>query len=202
MLTLREIMTTDVLTVTPDTSLRDAMELFATREVGGAPVVTGNDVVGVVSTGDLITVAAEIGGVPTERDDQVEWGDRDEETTADEVELGDAAGGAFFSEMWSDAGADVTERLASVSGPEWDVLEEHEVSEAMSRNVFSLGPDQTVPEAARLMSKAGIHRVLVMTGSHLDGIVSSLDIAAAVGRGEVEVPGPTAPPVHRTRARG
>src|SRR5450759_2014620 len=54
MLKVRDIMTTDVVTVTPHTTLRDAIELFAKRHVSGAPVIDGVEVVGVVSTSDDI----------------------------------------------------------------------------------------------------------------------------------------------------
>ena len=40
-LRLRDIMTTDALTVTPETTVREAMELLARHHVSGAPVVSG-----------------------------------------------------------------------------------------------------------------------------------------------------------------
>ncbi len=39
MLRLRDIMTTELVTVAPELSLRDAMELLVTSHVSGAPVV-------------------------------------------------------------------------------------------------------------------------------------------------------------------
>jgi CBS domain-containing protein len=54
MLQIRDVMTADVLTLTPETTLREAAELFASKHVSGAPVVVGHDVVGVVSAMDLI----------------------------------------------------------------------------------------------------------------------------------------------------
>ena len=42
MLRLRDIMTTDVVTVSPESTIREAMELFASRHISGAPVVAGN----------------------------------------------------------------------------------------------------------------------------------------------------------------
>jgi len=41
MLRLRDIMTTDALTVTPETTVREAMELLARHHVSDAPVVGG-----------------------------------------------------------------------------------------------------------------------------------------------------------------
>ena len=67
MLRVRDIMSTDVLTVAPQTTVREAMELLSRRHVSGAPVVSGDVLVGVVSANDLMAFAAAIPGVPTER---------------------------------------------------------------------------------------------------------------------------------------
>jgi CBS-domain-containing membrane protein len=79
MLRVRDIMTTDVVTVTPHTTLRDAIELFAKRHVSGAPVIDGEKVVGVVSTSDVLGFEASNPGVPTARD-EVEWADIEQES--------------------------------------------------------------------------------------------------------------------------
>jgi predicted transcriptional regulator len=50
----------------------------------------------------------------------------------------------------------------------------------MSRAIRSLPPDTPVEEAAEFMREHGIHRVLVMEGDRLIGLVSTSDIANAV----------------------
>jgi CBS domain-containing protein len=83
--------------------------------------------------------------------------------------------------MWDDAGADVSERIAIPASPEWNALEEHDVSEVMTRAPLATLPvDASAEQAAELMAQHKIHRVLVTEGDTLAGIVSSLDIAAAV----------------------
>ena len=67
MLRLRDIMTTDVLTVSPELTIRDAMALLSTRHVSGAPVVASGKVVGVLSGTDLLEFAAALPGVPSQR---------------------------------------------------------------------------------------------------------------------------------------
>lgn len=48
-------MTTDVLTVTPDTTIDDALELLVANRITGLPVVDhGGVVVGVVSDWDML----------------------------------------------------------------------------------------------------------------------------------------------------
>lgn len=180
MLKLRDIMTCDVLTVTPDTSLRDAMDLLARRHVSGAPVLDGGRVVGVVSTTDLLGFAATSPGAPTERPLQAEWGDWDERSAATEAEAEDEPPGSYFTELWADVGEDVTQRMTEVEGPEWNVLDEHTVDEVMTRKLWALPPDESVAHAAELMAKASVHRVVVMDGDTLAGVVSALDLAKMV----------------------
>ena len=73
MLRLRDIMTTDVLTVTPEPSVREALELLGMRHVSGAPVVSGGTLLGVVTGTDLMNFVAALPGVPTERETHEEW---------------------------------------------------------------------------------------------------------------------------------
>lgn len=55
MLTAREIMTTNVISVTPDTSLKDLAEKFVQHNFSNMPVVDENDqLVGIISETDLI----------------------------------------------------------------------------------------------------------------------------------------------------
>src|SRR6185437_1070335 len=129
MLKVREIMTPNVYTLAPETTLRNAVSLFTERHVGGAPVVTGGRVVG-----------------GAEAEDQVE-----------------------------------------ASPPEPDLLGEHTVSDAMSRRVCRISPDADVSEAADYMKRAGIHRMFVMEGERLVGIVTTMDIARAVAEHKLYV---------------
>jgi CBS domain-containing protein len=173
-------MTTDVLTVTPETSIREAMELFGRHHVSGAPVLSGGKLAGVVSGTDLMTFASALPGVPTERDMVDESDVYDEQSVEQDVEEEREPASAFFSEMWDDAGADVTERAASVDSPEWNFLEEHDVSEVMTRSpLATLPPDADVEEAADLMKDKRVHRVLILDGESLVGIVTAMDITKA-----------------------
>ena len=174
-------MTTDVLSVSPETSVRDAMELLARRHVSGAPVIANGELVGVVTTTDLMMFASAIAGVPTQRDSEDAWLE-DGASAEDDVEAERVSSSAFFAELWDDAGADAAQRMETVDTPEWNELEEHDVSEVMTRApLVVLDPDTDVATAAALMSKRGIHRVLVAEQERLVGIVSTLDMARVVG---------------------
>lgn len=177
MLRLADIMSTEVVTVSPDLGLRDAMDLFIREHISGAPVVAGQRVVGVVSTTDLLELAAGLPGAPAFRESVAELDDLPE---VEPYESGEDPPVAFFTDLWEDAGADVAERTATPNSPEWNVLDEHVVSEAMNRTVCSLPPATDVPRAAEYMQENGVHRVLVMDGERLVGIATTSDITRAV----------------------
>lgn len=179
MVRLHDIMTLDVLTLSPETTLRDAAGLFSDEYVSGAPVVAGTRVVGVVSASDIVSFVAGQPGVPTDRPDSVEYGEWPE---VEPWEEGAEAPGAFFADYWSDVGVDVDTRMETSGSPEWNVLEEHTVSEVMTRTVTALGRDASVREAAELMLKADVHRILVMEADELVGLVTTTDVLKAVSQ--------------------
>ena len=51
MLTAADVMTTEVVSVEPDTPMRDIAELLYTRRISGVPVVERDHVIGIVSEG-------------------------------------------------------------------------------------------------------------------------------------------------------
>lgn len=53
--TVADVMTPNPISVTPDTVLKDAIQLMADNHVGGLPVITAdNDLVGILSESDLM----------------------------------------------------------------------------------------------------------------------------------------------------
>jgi CBS domain-containing protein len=177
MLRLRDIMTRDLVTLSPEHSLRDAMSILASNHISGAPVLANGKVVGVISLTDLAEFGASDPGVPTERPELAEWGGWDEPLDLPE---GEEPSSSFFTQLWDDAGADVAERIAATGGPEWNALQESTVGEAMTRHVLALSPGTAVDYAANFMRNACIHRVLVMDGDRLLGVVTTKDISDAV----------------------
>ena len=135
MLKLRDIMTRDVLTVSPDLSVREAAELLSSERMGGVPVVRLGKIVGMLSASDLLDFIASLPGEPGE--------------------VGD--------------------------GTDRGILDDHTVEEAMTRApVRSLGPDDTVAHAAEVLSGEHLHRLPVVEGETLVGIVSTVDLVTAI----------------------
>jgi len=69
-------------------------------------------------------------------------------------------------------------RQVEFLNPTW--IEEVTVSDVMTREVQSLGPDCSVEVAASLMRRSQIHRVLVMEDRRLLGVVTTTDLARTV----------------------
>jgi CBS domain-containing protein len=179
---VNEIMTSDVCVVHPEMTLRSALETLRGRGVAGAPVVRGDEVVGVVSAADLLEFEATTSPLPSFRRGQDDW---DEPIDEEEAWGEGASPPLYFLELWRDSEADVVERMSDVEGPEWDFLADHTVGEAMTRKLLSVEPDDDVRAAARAMTDAKVHRVLVLEGGRLAGILSASDIVGAVARGDV-----------------
>lgn len=178
---VRDLMSTDIVTVAPDLSLRSVAELFAARHLGGAPVMAGSRVVGVISMSDILAFEAstpDAAAAMRERADRErgaseEWRERDDPPSA------------FFTDLWMDEDADVLRCVEATGSPEWDPLAEHTVADAMSRWVVSVAPETSVVTAARLMINSRIHRVVVLDGDRLCGVLSTLDLTRAVGQGRL-----------------
>jgi CBS domain-containing protein len=177
---VKDIMSTELVTVSPELSLRDLVELLANAHLGGVPVLSHGEAVGVVSLDDIASFQASLAPVPTDGAEEIGW---DEESPPGMVE-GEESVSAYFQDLWADAGANVIERTEAIRGPEWDLLAEHVVDEAMSRRLWTIGPNETVQAAARQMRQHDIHRLLVMEDGRLLGIVTTSDVTRAVAEGK------------------
>ena len=194
---VKDIMTTRLVVVGPDLSLRDLVDLLIAEHVSGAPVVSGEKTAGVITIDDVISFQASEPPVPTTGSPEFTW---EEESEAGLVE-GEESDSVFFLDSWSDAGADLAQRFAAAGVPEWDLLGEHTVAEAMTRRLWTVAPDATVEEAARRMTAASIHRLLVLDHGRLCGIITTSDITRAVGKEQL-TPEPRARPRPTTGRSG
>ncbi len=173
MLQLRDVMTRDVLTVTPETTLREAADLFSRRHISGAPVLAGHLLVGVVSAMDLLEFVASNDSRKSTADDRSDSGSEDR--TLEEYD--NEAGSVFFTDREPENSGDDDESFAMDDTRPTDLFNEHTIGEVMTSHVRSLPPDALVTEATALMWQTGIHRLLVLEDGHLRGIVSMSDVA-------------------------
>jgi CBS domain-containing protein len=158
---VRDIMQTDVVTIGPDRSVRDLVQLLARHRISGVPVVdpTGK-VIGVVSATDVLALAAY--GDDASRSAGV-W-NNDEGAMDEETE-------AFY--RINDAPIEFVMRNAQN-------LPEYQVKDIMTTAVYSVPPHVTVGELARFMLGGRIHRALVLDEGELIGIVSTFDVLQVV----------------------
>lgn len=180
MLRLASIMTKNVVTATPEMTLREAAELFAANHISGAPVVSGLKVVGVVSAADILAFAASQRSDDGEADTELAVGSWTGPTADDEIATEVLPSASYFTQLWSDASDTVSDRLEHPDGAELDLLDEHTLDEIMSRRLVMLAPTDDVLRAATIMEEKSIHRVIVVEHGELVGIVSTLDIVRAV----------------------
>lgn len=180
MLKIEDIMQADVVSVAPDLTLREVMEIFTEEEVSGAPVVSDHKVVGVISTTDLLSFRGDRPGYltrpGTEFDDATETaGGRSESSPLE-----------FFVEGWGPWEADALAWMRGAREAKWDLLDEYTVADVMTRKVISRPSNTTVRQAASYMLEASVHRLLVIDDEELRGIVTNTDIVRAVAEGRLE----------------
>lgn len=182
MLKVRDIMTAGPITVSPETSLRNAIELFTREHISGAPVVYGGRLVGVISSSDLLAFAA----APPDRADLPDPGETFDglsEIDPDAgVEMADdtVSDSAFFTDMLSDADTEVDVRMAGMLDPGLDVLDEYTVADAMTTGMKTIRPDVDATTAAQLMARTRVHRLIVVERNRPIGIISTTDLTRAV----------------------
>lgn len=151
----RQIMTKNVITVRPRTSIMDAATLMLRCHISGLPVVDDGALVGIVSQSDFLR-RSEIG---TQRR-RPRW-------------------------------------LQFLMGPEGlaaDFVHEHgrKVEDVMTRDPVFVEEDTSLDELVHMMEKHDVHRLPVMRGKTLAGIVTRSNLLQAVASIAREIPDTTA----------
>ncbi|MCE7869527.1 CBS domain-containing protein [bacterium CPR1] len=143
-----DVMTDEVVTIGAEASVRELAQLLSRSRVSGAPVM-GPDgrPVGVVSQSDLATYAAHCWARPPQ--------------------TGRSPSGSFYDGLW--LGQVAPEALESLAT-------ETRVGDIMAPFVYYASEDTSVLELSGLMLEKHIHRVVVMRGDEVVGMVSSLDL--------------------------
>jgi CBS domain-containing protein len=179
MLTVRDIMSPAVVTVSPGATVRQLARVLADGEISGVPVVNEEGtLVGVVSATDVVRFAADDTDVhvtgsalPADRA-EVPNPNFDEDPDPDPY-------GFFLPEDSPFAGEELLD-LFTESG-----LDEFSVSDIMTPVTFSVDPDDTVEELADFLVRGRIHRAVVTQDGRLLGIVTSGDVLRAVAAGRL-----------------
>jgi len=151
-------------TVGPELPLHDLEARLVHERVSGVPVVERGRVVGVVSRADVLR-----------------------HLELERTQLG--ALSAFYLEPW-DADARSAEDDARVPRAVAERMERLRVRDVMVGDVIAVAPDAPLREAARLMVEHRVHRVLVLDGGRLAGLLSAFDLVRLVADGALTERGP------------
>lgn len=149
--TAREIMRTEILTVSIDAPLSEAERLLGEFRIGGLPVTneTGH-IIGVVSMRDLL-----------ERYSQDPDGSSRRHQTG----------------FYHPASDDDLDELEAFSIPEES---SDTVGDIMTPHVYTVGADATLSAIAAKMVEYNVHRILVTENGRKVGFISSMDVLKAL----------------------
>ena len=175
MLKVRDIMHTEVFTVTPDTPVRSLTRLLTDEEISGAPVVDANGaLVGVVSATDVVRLAAD------DMDVRVRTArahvERPHRPDPDAEVPEDDPFGFFLPE---DSPFTAERLLGQIPESEFDTAQ---VEDIMTPVSFTVSPDTDLRELADFLVRGRIHRAVVVSEGKLQGIVTSGDVLQAVAQ--------------------
>lgn len=179
------IMQTDIVSTSPDATVRELVQLLAEEEVSGVPVLGSNGKIeGVVSMTDVVRMVAYEGEVPA---GELQW-------VPDPRGRSDAADD--FSEE-GDSGEDQSPYYFTPDTPVWftaanapvtqAALDEKTVGEIMTPVAFTIGPDESVSSLIRFLLRGRVHRALVVRNGQLLGIVTPFDVMRGVLDGPEDV---------------
>jgi CBS domain-containing protein len=160
MLSVEKIMQSHPKTVSPDMTLNNLEQLFLSTKFTGFPVVKDERLIGVVSRSDIIR------SLVTER--------------SRAEQLSDFYCGAQLLDE-----EDPLQSLEATAAQVGVRLAEQRVEDAMVRNVVSIESSEPVQRLAELMVDGHLHRLPVVNGEKLVGIVTTMDLARAVSEGHL-----------------
>lgn len=160
MLTVASLMQSKPETVRPDLTLIKLERLFLTSGFTGFPVVQDARLVGVVSRSDIVR------SLLTERS-------RVEQVSTFYGETGPVPAEASHQSL---------EQIAAQVGVRTAALH---VADVMIHNVVSIGPRESVRTLAEMMYEGHLHRLPVVDGDRLVGLVTSMDLVRAIHEGRL-----------------
>ncbi|MDH3712230.1 MAG: CBS domain-containing protein [Gammaproteobacteria bacterium] len=155
--TVQDIMTTSVLSVRDDWSPETLSQFFFDKQISGAPVIDEDEnLVGVVSLNDLA------------RNDTAPATDSRESSGHDYYEHSKLVQGISREDL----------ELLAIESESITT-----VRDIMTSLVFEVTQDTSIQEAAEMMLKGHIHRLLVTNEKKLVGIVTTMDMLKTVVSG-------------------
>jgi CBS domain-containing protein len=151
---VRDVMNTRPIAVQMTDTVGDASKAMRANKISGMPVLDGENVVGVVSESDLLKLLS------VEEEEGSLWLPSPFEIF--EVPFRDLV-------KWERMQAGI------------ENISQKKIREVMSRSIHEIGPDETVEEAAAIMTRHKINRLPVVEDGRLVGIITRGDIISGLG---------------------
>jgi CBS domain-containing protein len=156
-LTVKEVMSGNVIKISENASVSDMIFLFNREKITGAPVVNDKErLVGVVSLNDVAASTHQRAAIASRK---------------------------LESEFYQSWGHYVTPE--DVGGFYLELNEDWKVKDIMSRSVLTVTEDTSLREAAAMMLYNKIHRLIVVNGSRIAGVISTSDILRLIVEGGI-----------------
>jgi len=160
MINVTALMRTNPTTVSPEMSVQNLESLFLSSGFTGFPVVEDERLVGVVSRSDIVR------SLLTERS-------RAEQTSS------------FYASMGPETSSAETESLDAIAAQVGVRLAHMKVEDVMIRNVVRIESSESIQSVAKLMRDGHLHRLPVVEGDRLIGLITSMDLVGAVAEGRL-----------------
>ena len=156
---IKDIMKTEVITLKPDTTLKEAVVKFAENDIHGAPVVDeDNKIIGILTEKDILSEL------------------KTKTTKLSLVFPSSHALGMTFQESITQN--EVRKAFKEVGSTP--------VSEVMETKVITTGPEDLIAEIAVKMVNKSVHRLPVVQGIELVGFVTRADIIKGLADMQVQ----------------
>ena len=152
---VKDVMTRDVITCKPSDSIESVVKMMSEKNISGLPVVDGDKVVGVVTEGDIMRILA----VP------------------------ERSGTLWLPsplEIWLEIPVKDLMQLRRLQKSVKDVGAQT-VGDIMTKAVLSVDPDDDIEDAASIMMKHKVNRLVALKGGKLAGIITRDDIIHGLG---------------------
>jgi CBS domain-containing protein len=143
---VKDIMSKNVITISPEASISEAVEKMANNNISGLIVVEEGKVIGVISESDILKILS-----------------------SEVPQLKTSTNVTLSILILLEGGVKMIKEMKKIG--------KLKVKDIMSKKVFSIRPEDTIIEAARIMSKKDVRRLPVIDENNkLVGVISRTDI--------------------------
>ena len=149
---VKDYMSQKVVTISPEASIFEAAEILAKHHISGAPVIKNDKLIGVISESDIVNfMRLKLPTSGIKEEPHLSW--------------------LIIANLIKNH-LQFKKELKRIS--------EFKVKNVMSKDPITIGPEETILEAATKMAKHDVQRLLVVERGKLVGIITRADLLRAL----------------------